>query len=165
MIAKLGKLYWQLTYITASSRQMRLRKERMSLVRLSPFFGTLNRWPNVWDEDEMKINPVHDSNLELFETNTQVVVKANVAGLKENQIDVTFEKGVLWIKAENEAEESNDDKTYYSKSSWSYSYKVAVPGTLDLTKEPTAEVENGVITITFQKAEISRPKKLTVSHK
>lgn len=137
----------------------------MSLVRLSPFFGTLNRWPSIWDDDDMKIAPVHDSNLEVFETDSEVVVKANVAGLKEDQIDVTFEKGVLWIKAENAAEESNTDKTYYSKSSWSYSYKVAVPGTLDLSKEPKAEVENGIITVTFQKAEVSKPKKLTVSRK
>lgn len=137
----------------------------MSIVRWNPFLSSLNRWPDFWDEDDFKISPVNNSNLEMFETENEVVVKANVAGLKEDQIEATFEKGVLWIKAENQAEETNDEKTFYSKSNWSYSYKVAVPGTLDLTKEPKAEVENGVLTVTFQKAEASRPKKLAVARK
>lgn len=136
----------------------------MSLVRWNPLLGTLSRWPNMWD-DELDSSPLATHNLDLYETEGEVVVKANVAGLKEDKIDVTFEKGVLWIKAEDQTEENDQAKKYYSKSSWSYSYKIAVPGMLDFTKEPKAEVEDGVITITFQKAEASKPKKLTIQKK
>lgn len=135
----------------------------MSLVRWNPLLGTLSRWP-MWD-DELDTTPTTTHNLDLYETESEVVVKANVAGLKEDKIDVTFEKGVLWIKAEDQVEENDKAKKYYSKSSWSYSYKIAVPGMLDFTKEPKAEVEDGVITITFQKAEASKPKKLTIQKK
>jgi HSP20 family protein len=139
----------------------------MSLVRFNPLFPSLSRWPSIWDEPDLDLSPIMatSNNLEVYETENEVVVKANVAGLSEKDVDLTFEKGVLWIKAEKEAETESKDKQYHSKSSWNYSYKVAVPGMLDHTKEPKAEIDNGVITITFQKAEASKPKKLTVTRK
>jgi len=139
----------------------------MSLVRFSPLFPGLNRWPSIWDEPDLDLNTgsITGNNLEVYETQNEVVVKANVAGLTEKDVDLTFEKGVLWIKAENSEQTQSEDKQYYSRSNWSYSYKVAIPGTLDQSKEPTAEIDNGIITITFQKAEASKPKKLIITKK
>jgi HSP20 family protein len=137
----------------------------MSLTRWSPLVSSLNRWPNIWDDDFDSLIPAASSNLDVYETDDEVVVKANVAGVSADKVDVTFEKGVLWIKAA--AEETTDDKKkkHYSKSSWNYSYKVAVPGMIDYTREPAAEVSNGAITISFKKAEASKPKKLEVKQK
>lgn len=120
----------------------------------------LSQWPDLWDDDFFSNAGGRD--LDVYETEDEVVVKANVAGVSEEEIDITFEKGVLWIKADKTEEEEDKKKKHYSKSSWSYSYKVAVPGTIDYNKEPKAEVENGVVTIEFTKAESSKPKKLTV---
>jgi HSP20 family protein len=120
----------------------------------------LNRWPDIWDEDMAPMTA--SNNLDLFETENEVVVRANVAGVPEENLDMTYEKGVLWIKAEK-TEEKDDDKTkHYSRSSWSYSYKVAVPGMLDHTSEPEVTLKDGVVTVRFKKAEASKPKKLSV---
>ena len=137
----------------------------MSLVRWSPLSSMLNQWPDLWDDDVFPTNSGGHNNLDVYETEAEVVVKANVAGVKEEDIDVTFEKGVLWIKASRTQEEGEEDKKHYSKSSWSYSYKVGVPGTIDHAKEPKAEIEDGVVTIVFAKAESSKPKKLQISRK
>jgi HSP20 family protein len=139
----------------------------MSLVRYNPLFPSLSRWPSIWDDMDLNLaaTSAGNNNLEVYETENEVVVKANVAGLSEKDVDLTFEKGVLWIKAEKSADETSEDKQYHSRSTWSYSYKVAVPGILDFGQEPKAEIENGVITVTFQKAEASKPKKLTVTKK
>lgn len=139
----------------------------MSIIRWNPQVASLlSRWPDTWDDDIMSsFTGAASHNLDVYETENEVVVKANVAGIPEESIDVTFEKGVLWIKAEQEEEAQDEQRKHYSKSSWSYSYKVAVPGTLDMSREPSAEVQNGVITITFKKAEESKPKKLTVTKK
>src|SRR5690606_8101655 len=102
------------------------------------------------------------NNLDVYETDDEVVVKANVAGVPADKIDVTFEKGVLTINAQIEETQEDKGKKHYSKSSWNYSYRVAVPGMLDYTAEPNAEVNDGVITLTFKKAEQSKPKKLQV---
>lgn len=136
----------------------------MALVRWSPLSTMLSQWPDVWD-DEMTPSIAGSNNLDVYETEDEVVVKANVAGIPLEDIDLTYEKGVLWIKADKTQEESDKSKKHYSKSSWSYSYKVAVPGLIDYNQEPKAEVDDGVITVSFKKSEASKPKKLTVSKK
>lgn len=138
----------------------------MSLVRWNPSYSLLNRWPSIWDEDELgSLLPSESNNLDVYETEDEVVVRANVAGVPSDEVDITYEKGVLWIKAQSQQEESSQKKKHFSRSRWSYSYKVAVPGMLDHTTEPVAEVEDGVVTITFKKAEASKPKKLVVKKK
>ena len=135
----------------------------MSLMRLNPMIS--NRWPSVWDDlfdDNMgTLLSSASNNLDVYETADEVVVKANVAGVPADKIDVTFEKGVLYINAEME-EVKDEKKKHYSKSSWKYSYRVAVPGMIDYHQEPEAVVKDGVISLTFKKAEQSKPKKLSV---
>lgn len=123
-------------------------------------------WPDIWEDTDLStmISQVAN-NLEVYETENEVVVKANVAGVKESDIDLTFEKGVLYINASRTDKEENKEKKFYSSSSWSYSYKVAVPGQIDVNKEPKAEIEHGVLMVTFQKAEIAKPRKLTITAK
>lgn len=139
----------------------------MSLVRWTPFSSMLSRWPDFWDEDELANLPVTraSNNLDVYETDSEVVIKANVAGIPNDKVDVTFEKGVLWISAKAEAQTEDKTKKYHSSSSWDYSYKVAVPGFIDLNQEPEAVIENGVVTVTFKKSAASQPKKLVVKSK
>ncbi|NCN83122.1 MAG: Hsp20/alpha crystallin family protein [Candidatus Pacebacteria bacterium] len=125
----------------------------------------LSRWPSVWDDDELAPFSSSNNNLDVYETADEVVVRANVAGVPADKVEMTFEKGVLWIKAEKEETSQDSEKKHYSKSSWSYSYRVAVPGMIDYTAEPQAEIEDGVAIITFKKAEASKPKKLTIKKK
>lgn len=135
----------------------------MAIVRWDPL--RVMRWPNVWDWDEDELTPQASvDNLDIFETANEVIVRANVAGVVSDKIDITFEKGVLWIRAESE-EESKEGKKYYRKASRSYSYKVAIPGDIDLNTEPQAKIENGLVTITFKKAEIAKPKKISIKTK
>jgi HSP20 family protein len=135
----------------------------MDLVPFRPF-RSLMSWPDFWDETDLSWE-TPGRNLDVYETEDEVVIQANVAGVQVKDVDITFEDGVLWIKAQKEEEETDKDKTHYRKSSWAYSYKVAVPGKIDLNKEPTAEVKDGVLTVTFEKSEVSKPKKLKVTAK
>jgi len=136
----------------------------MAIVRWDPF--SLMRWPNsVFGEDMDELVPVHPSNnLDIYETADSVVVKANVAGIPDDKVDITFEKGMLWIRAEN-VEEQKEDRRHFMRSNWSYSYKIAVPGNIDLKKDPTATVNHGVITVTFAKLEEEKPRKIAISKK
>lgn len=136
----------------------------MSLVRFNPALSLLSRWPDMWNEDEFPTISTTNQ-LDVYETADSVVVKANVAGVAADKVDITFEKGVLWIRAQAQEEQKDEKRTHYSTSSWNYSYKVAVPGEIDYNHEPQAEVSSGVVTITFKKAEASKPKKLTVTAK
>lgn len=132
----------------------------MSIVRYSPLSSMLSRWPDIWDDDLFDREVT--SNLNVYETKNQVVVEANVAGVANEDVDITFEKGVLWIQAKKKSEEKGDDRKYYSRSSFSYSYKVAIPGEIDLSKEPEVTVSNGVLKVEFKKSELAQPRKLKI---
>lgn len=93
-----------------------------------------------------------------------MVVKANVAGVDPKKVDVTFEKGILTIQAAEEEEEEKGKK-YYKKASRSYSYRIAIPGNIDLKKDPKAEIDKGVVTVTFTKTPEAKPKKIAVKTK
>lgn len=131
----------------------------MTIIRWDPVSSML-RWPNFWEDDDFPAVAAND-NLDVFETGDEVVVKASVAGVDPDKVDITFEKGVLTITAQEE-EEEKEGKKYYRKSSRSYSYRVAVPGNIDLSQEPDAKVTHGVVRVTFKKAEEAKPKKIAV---
>jgi HSP20 family protein len=134
-----------------------------NIVPLKSMFPTLNHWPNFFDEDDLQLFSTSTKNeLDVYETDNQVVVKANVAGVDSKDVDVTFEKGVLWIEAKKVEEQQDEKNKYYNKSSWNYSYRVTVPGMIDHTKEPDVTLNNGVLKVVFSKSEASKPKKLSV---
>lgn len=123
----------------------------------------LSRWPDIWDEDLFGgAGSASTSSLNVYETKNQVVVEANVAGVANEDVDITFEKGILWIQAKNKSEQKDEERKYYSRSSFSYSYKVAIPGEIDLAKEPEVTVKNGVLRVQFQKSALAAPKKLKI---
>ena len=130
----------------------------MTIVRYDPMKMML-RFPNIWDDDDWSGSP--SNNLDLYETEDEIVVKASVAGVDQDKVDITFEKGVMTISAAEE-DEKTEGKKFYQKSSRSYAYRVAIPGNLDLTAEPSATFKNGVVTVAFKKAEEAKPKKIAI---
>ena len=139
----------------------------MSLVRWTPNFGSLATLDDFFEDEELGLTTRASNNLDVYETEDEIVVKANVAGVPADKVEVVFEKGVLWIKAEKEEEVKDKEKQHYAKSAWSYAYRVVLPNAslIDQNHEPEAEVENGVVTIRFKKTEASKPKKLKVKEK
>lgn len=131
----------------------------MAIIRWDPM-STMLRWPNIWDDEDFPTVAGSD-NLDVYETKDESVVKANVAGVNPDKVEITFEKGVLTISAREESEEK-EGKRYYKKATRSYSYRVAVPGSIDLATEPEAKVEHGIVTVTFKKAEEAKPKKISI---
>ena len=139
----------------------------MAIVRWNPAFDSLAALDEIFDEEDLGLATRGNNNLDVYETEDEIVVRANVAGVPADKVDVVFEKGVLWIKAEAETKLSDKEKQHYAKSAWSYAYRVVLPNAslIDQNKEPEAEIENGVITVRFKKTEASKPKKLKVKEK
>jgi len=114
------------------------------------------------DEDDLQIGSVSPSGLSLSEDEKSVYVTAALPGVDEKNIDMTFDKGILWIKGEQEEIEENKKRKFYRKATGAFSYRIAVPGELDPTVEPDAGYKNGVMTIKFTKSPASLPKKISV---
>jgi HSP20 family protein len=119
--------------------------------------------PRDW-EDEWLTLPGFSNGLTVSEDEKNVYVDAALPGVKPEEIDVTFDKGYLWIKGETK-EEEGDKKKYYRKASSSFSYRVAVPGELDQNAEPEASYEHGIMRVTFTKVPKTPPKKISVKTK
>ncbi len=115
------------------------------------------RWPSIWEEGEAEYG---GRQMDVYETEDEIVVEANVAGVKPEDVEVTFEDGILEIRGQEEKEE--EGKKFYKKASRSYRYRVAAPGNVDMSQEPEATVKDGVIKVKFKKAEEARPRKIKV---
>jgi len=141
----------------------------MAIVRWSPLTRALSQWPETWDEDIFSLPTLgRGGGLDVYETEKEVVVKANVAGVPEDKIDLTFEKGMLTISASmgnEEQQEKAEGRTYYTRSSRNYSYSVRVPGEVDLVADPNVDLEDGLLIITFAKSQAAQPRKLEVKKK
>ena len=131
----------------------------MAIVRWDPMNSML-RWPSIWEDDDWGLTVAGGDNLDVYETKNDVVVKANVAGVDSDKVDISYERGVLTITAQET--EEKEGKKYYKKATRSYSYRVAVPGNVDGKDEPEAKIKDGIVTVTFKKAEEVKPKKIAI---
>lgn len=128
---------------------------------LPTFFG---HFPSPFDlfedEEEWEISTKPSSNLSLSEDKNNFYVEAALPGLKPEEIEISLDKNVLWIKGEKKQEEK--DKKYYKKASTSFSYRVLLPVEIDEKKEVDATYKDGVMKVTFQKVSESKPKKINI---
>ena len=102
------------------------------------------------------------SGLTVSEDDAHVYVEAALPGIKIDEIEMVFDKGVVWIKGEKKEETEDRKKKFYRKAMSTFSYRVAVPGDVDESKEPNAVIKNGVLRVTFFKTKEARAKKIPI---
>lgn len=126
--------------------------------------GSFWRFPalrSLWEDDEdWSLLPNVPSGMSISEDAKNVYIEAALPGVDPKDVEVTFDKGMLWIKGESKEEDKG--KKYYRKATSSFSYRIAVPGDIDPNKEPSAMTKNGVMKVTFEKSPEAQPKKITV---
>ncbi len=126
-------------------------------------FWTFPTMRSLMDEvDDLVVSPSSTSGLSVAEDDKNVYVKAAIPGVDPKNVEITFDKGVLWIKAESKQEEKDSEQKVYKEMASSFSYRVVVPGELDQAKEPEATYKHGIMTVTFAKLPQSQPKKIAV---
>lgn len=121
-------------------------------------FPTLRPMSSWEDDDDLTVTS--PTGLSISEDDTNVYVEAALPGIEPGDIEITFDKGMLWVKGETKVEEKK--KKYYRKATSAFSYRVAVPGDIDPNTEPVATAKHGVMTISFKKSPVSTPKKISV---
>lgn len=130
------------------------------------FFPNFVRHFSLFDEESMSPMLRNDkTNVSLSEDDKNVYIEANLPGIKEKDIEITQDKGVLWIRGEAKTEEENQKRKYYHKAASSFSYRFAIPGNIDESREPVAIYENGVIKIAYHKRVKETPKKIHIATK
>lgn len=120
-------------------------------------------WPSRWRHmpaEAMVWAPA----IEMFEKEDRYVVKAELPGMEEEDIDVSVTGDILTIKGERKAESEVKDEDYYccESSYGSFSRSVALPSSVDADKIQ-ANYEQGVLELNLPKMPEVKPKKIAVS--
>jgi len=104
--------------------------------------------------------------IEVFEKEDKFVVKAELPGMKEEDIDVSVVGDTLTIKGERKAETEVKEEDYYccERSYGSFSRSIALPSSVD-AKKIDASYEDGVLEVSLPKAPEVKAKKVAVKKK
>ena len=104
--------------------------------------------------------------IDMYQTDTEVVVKASIPGIKANEVQINITGDVLTLKAETSQEEERKDKAWHIREQrfGSFERSVALPTTVKSDKAE-AVFENGVLTITLPKADEVKPKTINIKPK
>jgi len=102
--------------------------------------------------------------VDMYETDDSVVVKTAIPGVKAEDIDVSVAGDILTIKAETREEEEVKRENYLRRERrlGSYCRSVTLPGGLE-TEKAEADYTNGILTLTFPKAEEVKPKSIKIT--
>lgn len=103
---------------------------------------------------------------EVKETSDQFVVRADVPGVEEKDIDISLHNGVLSISGTRTSEQRREGDAYYvhERQYGSFSRSFALPDTADGDKVE-ASLSSGVLTVTIGKRTEAKPRKIAFSKK
>ncbi len=101
--------------------------------------------------------------IEMYEEKDKYVVKAELPGMKKDEIEVSITDNVLTIKGERKAEEEKKESNYYCCERYygSFLRSINLPGNVD-TKKISAGYKDGILEISLPKTEEEKEKKIEV---
>ncbi|HLJ16872.1 MAG TPA: Hsp20/alpha crystallin family protein [Bryobacteraceae bacterium] len=107
--------------------------------------------------------------VDIFETDNELVLKADVPDVELKDIDIQLENGTLAIKGERKYDREGYQKKdggYHriERSYGSFARYFTLPDTVDFDKV-AADYKNGVLTVTLPKKEVAKPKQIKVAVK
>lgn len=101
---------------------------------------------------------------EVKETNEAFVVKADVPGVQEADLDIAVHNNVLTISGTRHAEErkEGDNFALFERQYGSFSRSFALPDTADGDRVE-AKLDNGVLTLAIWKKAEAKPRKIALN--
>ena len=102
-------------------------------------------------------------NLDVVETNDEIIVKAALPGLKADDVQITVTGDTLTLRGEFKQETENGDATYHLRERRTGSFERTISLPVDVqTEKAKADFENGVLIVTLPKSEAVKPKTISI---
>jgi HSP20 family protein len=100
---------------------------------------------------------------EVKETNDAFVVRADLPGVVESDLDIAVHNNVLTVSGSRQAEERKEGESYalYERQYGSFSRAFSLPDMAD-GERIDAKLDNGVLTLTIAKKAEARPRKIAL---
>jgi HSP20 family protein len=104
--------------------------------------------------------------VDIYETENELVLKADVPQVDPKDIDVRVENQTLTISGERKFEQESSSKGFHrlERSYGSFVRSFAVPNTFD-TDHIAADFKNGVLSVSLPKKEAAKPRQVKVEVK
>jgi len=130
----------------------------MAIIRFRPF-----RHLGQFFEDDWEIK---QPDVDVYQTDKEVVVKMPLAGVKPEDVDVSVENDILTVKGETKEEKEEKKKTYWRKEirKGAFERSIALPTEVKGGKA-AAESKDGMLRITLPKVKPKRAKKVKIKMK
>lgn len=139
------------------------QQESFMEVETTPQKSSFSRSPehSQWDQESEE----NDGQLtiDMYQTETDIVIKSTIAGVKPEDIDVSINNDMITIRgARHMEEEVSEDRYYYQECYWgSFSRSVVLPVDV-LADKVEASLKNGILTVRLPKADINKVKRIQV---
>jgi HSP20 family protein len=102
--------------------------------------------------------------VDILEKDGDLIVRAELPGVQEKDIDLKLEGNVLTLKGERRMEDEQDREDYHRVESFygSFARSFTVPDTADLEKI-SADYKNGVLTVKIPQRPEVKPREIQIS--
>ena len=139
--------------------------------RLRSPFGELERMRRQMDrlfEDAMVSHRLPEAGvfplINLTEDKDNYYVRAELPGVKGDELDIQVTGNNLAISGERKIAAEEEGARYHrrEREAGTFSRMIGLPGEVD-TDKVEAGLQNGILTVVVSKAEIAKPKQITVS--
>src|SRR5579872_1488328 len=145
----------------------------MSITRWDPFrnISTLQDQVNRLFESSVQAGRADNAAItswapavDIYETENELVLKADLPGVSEKDIDVRVENSMLTVRGERQFESKVKEDNYLrvERTYGSFSRSFGLPNTVN-TEAISAEYKNGVLTVQLPKRAESKPKQVKVN--
>ncbi|MGH9868000.1 MAG: Hsp20/alpha crystallin family protein [Candidatus Polarisedimenticolia bacterium] len=133
----------------------------MNLVRWDPFrdFRSMRRLTTEVEDSYGTWAPVVD----IFERGDDLIIRAEVAGLDKDDVDISVENNTLTLRGERKREMEFEEKDAYrlERLFGVFTRSFMLPKTVDSTRI-SASYKNGVLELTIPKVEQARPRRIEI---
>jgi HSP20 family protein len=138
------------------------RDPNRGLTSWSPFDNFVEdffRGPSAWED----LGQVRHAAADVYETDTEVVVKMAVPGINPDDINIQISGDTVTVSGETREEKEDKEKNYYQKQLryGRFSQSVVLPTSVQADKAD-ASFKNGMLTLILPKSEELRPKQIKV---
>ena len=116
--------------------------------------------------NEPRANRPWSPAVDIYETENELVLKADLPDVDLKDIDVRVENQTLTISGERKFEQEQTGKGYHriERSYGTFVRSFAVPNTFD-TEHIAADFKNGVLSVSLPKKEAAKPRQIKVEVK
>ncbi len=130
--------------------------------RMNRLFEDVGR--SGWRHDEPAATTTWSPAVDIFETDGDIVVKAELPGMDRKDITLHLENNILTLKGERRFEKETKEENYHrvERAYGGFSRAFSIPATVDEEKI-RADYKDGVLKIILPKKDQAKPKQIKIA--